>query len=65
MQTLKCYINIQVDVLQKIISSTKSETLFVYMNPKYKDVFAEEKFEIIAELKTKRYLEAVVYKLKI
>ncbi len=51
-------------VLTKIISSTTSETWFVYMNPKYKNAFTPDKFEVVKELKTKRYLEAMVYKLK-
>ncbi|MDP1801392.1 MAG: class I SAM-dependent methyltransferase [Bacteroidota bacterium] len=51
-------------VLQRIINSTTAETWFVYMNPKYKDAFTKEKFEVVEELKTKRYLEAVIYRLK-
>lgn len=51
-------------VLTKIISSTTSETWFVYMNPKYKAAFTKDKFEVVKELKTKRYLEAMVYHLK-
>lgn len=51
-------------VLARIISTTKSETWFVYLNPKYKDAFANDKFEVMKELKTKRYLEAVIYRLK-
>ncbi len=50
-------------VLERIISQTNSETWFVYMNPKYKAAFTKDKFEILHEIKTKRYLEAVVYKL--
>lgn len=52
-------------VLARISSQTHSETWFVYMNPKYKTAFANDKFEIVKELKTKRYLEAVIYKLKV
>ncbi len=51
-------------VLKRIINSTTSETWLVYMNPKYKEAFTKEKFEVIEELKTKRYLEAVIYKIK-
>jgi 16S rRNA G966 N2-methylase RsmD len=51
-------------VLARIISSTNSETWFVYMNPKYKTAFTNDKFEVVKELKTKRYLEAVIYRLK-
>lgn len=52
------------NVLAKIIDQTQSETWFIYMNPLYSKVFTPEKFEIITELKTKRYLEAIIYKLK-
>lgn len=52
------------NVLSKIIEQTQSETWFIYMNPLYSKVFTPEKFEIITELKTKRYLEAIIYKLK-
>ena len=51
-------------VLAKIISATTSQTWLVYMNPKYKDAFTQDKFELVKELKTKRYLEAIVYRLK-
>ena len=51
-------------VLGKIAASTTSETWFVYMNPKYAQVFTKEKFEVLHELKTKRYLEALIYKQK-
>lgn len=52
------------NVLSKITEQTQSETWFVYMNPLYSNAFYFEKFEIITELKTKRYLEAIIYKLK-
>ncbi|MDO9000569.1 MAG: class I SAM-dependent methyltransferase [Bacteroidota bacterium] len=52
-------------VLRKIISSTNSETWFVYMNPKYSQVFTPDKFDLINEVKTKRYLEAKIFRLKI
>lgn len=52
-------------VLSKIISTTSSETWFVYMNPMFLEVFKHEKIEIVMELKTKKYLEAIIYKLKI
>lgn len=51
-------------VLARITLSTNSETWFVYMNPKYKDAFTKDKFEVLHEIKTKRYLEAMVYRLK-
>ena len=51
-------------VLNQISSSTIKETWFVYMNPKYSKVFTAEKFETVFEIKTKRYLEAIIYKLK-
>ena len=52
-------------VLNRIVASTKEETWFVYMNPKYANKFIPEKFESVFEFKTKRYLEAVIYKLKL
>ncbi|MBA2610882.1 MAG: class I SAM-dependent methyltransferase [Bacteroidetes bacterium] len=52
------------NVLERILSFTKTETWFVYMNPKYAEVFVESKFEKLRELKTKRYLEAVIYKIR-
>jgi hypothetical protein len=52
-------------VLNRIVAATKEETWFVYMNPKYANKFIPEKFEIVFELKTKRYLEAMIYKLKL
>jgi len=51
-------------VLARISSQTNSETWFVYMNPKYKAAFTKDRFEIVKELKTKRYLEAMIYRLK-
>ncbi len=51
-------------VLEKIIMSTTSETRIVYMNPMYKQAFSENKFEVVTEIKTKRYLEAIIYRLK-
>ncbi|MBL7912445.1 MAG: class I SAM-dependent methyltransferase [Bacteroidia bacterium] len=51
-------------VLQRIINSTSSETWFVYMNPKYLEAFTVDKFDLVKELKTKRYLEAIVYRIK-
>ena len=52
-------------MLNRIVASTKEETWFVYMNPKYANKFIPEKFESVFEFKTKRYLEAVIYKLKL
>ena len=51
-------------VLNKICSSTTSETYFVYMNPKHAEVFKTENFKLIAEFKTKLYIEALVFKLE-
>ncbi len=50
------------NVLHTICSNTLSETWFVYMNPQYKQPFNTKNFKLITELKTNRYLEAVVYK---
>ncbi len=51
------------NVLHTICSNTLSETWFVYMNPQYKEPFNTKNFKLVTELKTNRYLEAVVYKL--
>lgn len=49
-------------VLEKIKASTTSETWFVYMNPLFRKVFDKQGVPLVQELKTKRYLEAVIYK---
>lgn len=51
-------------VLDKIVESTKEETWFVYMNPNYLEAFSPDVFEVIYEIKTQKYLEAMVYKIK-
>jgi len=52
-------------VINRILSSTSSETWFVYMNPMYKNSFDNEKIEVVCELRTKKYLEAIIYKVKL
>jgi SAM-dependent methyltransferase len=49
-------------VLNKIIAATNSETWFVYVNPLFRKPFEEQKLELVKEIKTKKYLEAVIYK---
>ena len=49
-------------VLEKIRSSTHSETWFIYMNPLYRQRFEEQNARVVAAIKTGRYLEAVIYK---
>lgn len=51
-------------VLNKILLTTSSNTFFIYMNPTCANVFTKDKFEVVYELKTKRYLEAIIYQLK-
>lgn len=51
------------DVLERICLSTDSETWFVYMNPQYTKPFKIRQMELVREFKTKRYTEALVYKL--
>lgn len=51
-------------VISKIISSSNFETWFVYMNPMFKQCFVDDKIEVVCELRTKRYLEAIVYRVK-
>jgi SAM-dependent methyltransferase len=48
-------------VLAKIRASTHSETWFIYMNPLFPAPFAEQHSEMIREVKTWRYCEAVIY----
>ena len=52
------------NVIQKINQFTSSETYFVYMNPKHKNVFNAKQFQLIKTFKTQWYLEALVYKFK-
>jgi 16S rRNA G966 N2-methylase RsmD len=49
-------------VLSKIKTDSSQETWFIYMNPLYRQVFDELGADLISEIKTKRYLEAVIYK---
>jgi SAM-dependent methyltransferase len=51
------------EVLLKILQSTKSETYFIYMNPKYAAVFAELGLKKARVYKTRFYTEAIVYHL--
>lgn len=51
-------------VLDRIVKSTRNETWFVYMNPLFLKVFENDNFILVKEFKTRRYLEAVVYKVK-
>lgn len=51
-------------VLDKILNATSSETLFIYMNPKHIEAFDNSRFDIINTIKTKRYIEAIIYKIK-
>ncbi|MDX2172741.1 MAG: class I SAM-dependent methyltransferase [Bacteroidota bacterium] len=52
------------EVLDRILNATTSETYFIYMNPKHAGVFDDYHFELVNTIKTKRYTEAVIYKLK-
>jgi SAM-dependent methyltransferase len=51
-------------VLERILNTNTSETYFVYMNPKHVEAFDKKQFELIFEIKTRWYVEAMVYKLK-
>ena len=51
-------------VLDKILSSGKSEIWFVYMNPLYRTVFERKELEHVKTFKTRFYTEAVLYKTK-
>ena len=48
-------------VLAKVLASTTSETWFVYMNPVYRQVFAQKNIPIVREFRTRFYTEALVY----
>jgi SAM-dependent methyltransferase len=50
-------------VINKIVSGTSSETWIIYMNPRFLSPFKNDNFELVVEIKTKRYLEAMIYKL--
>ena len=50
------------DVLKKIRESTRSETWFIYMNPLFPAPFAEQRSELVREVKTWRYREAMIYR---
>jgi SAM-dependent methyltransferase len=48
-------------VLARIRASTRSETWFIYMNPLFPAPFSEQQSEVIQEVKTWRYREAMIY----
>ena len=54
--------NVLMRVLEKIRASTKSETWFIYMNPLFRQNFENQNSQLVAEIKTSHYLEAVIYK---
>jgi SAM-dependent methyltransferase len=51
-------------VLSRILASSKSETWFVYMNPLFREPFEKRKIQEVKRIKTKWYIEAVVYRLE-
>lgn len=51
-------------VVQKIIQNTRSETFFIYMNPRHASVFAELGIQKHRVYKTRFYTEAILYHLK-
>lgn len=51
-------------VLLRIVQATRSETYFVYMNPKFAAVFAELGIKKHQVYKTRFYTEAIVYHLE-
>jgi SAM-dependent methyltransferase len=53
-------------VLQNIKESVKNyprEIYCIYLNPIYNEAFKQSGFKLVREIKTKRYLEAVIYNL--
>lgn len=51
------------EVLNNILSSTKEETYFIYMNPKFQEVFSDKAIPIFKVCKTFLYTEAIIYRL--
>lgn len=49
------------EVVQKIMEQNNGNKKFVYLNPKHKEVFEELGFKKEKEIKTNKYLEAIVY----
>ncbi len=55
--------NVLRQVLIKILQNTKSETFFIYMNPRFAKVFAELGIKKDRIYKTRFYTEAIIYRL--
>ena len=55
--------NVLSEVLAKILSSTKEETYFIYMNPKFQEVFSNKTIPLFKVCKTFLYTEAIIYRL--
>lgn len=51
------------EVLSKILSSTKEETYFVYMNPMFQEAFSNASIPLFKTCKTFLYTEAIIYRL--
>lgn len=51
------------NVLQRIQKQSKSEALFIYMNPLYAKVFEQKGFKKVRTYKSGFYTEAIIYKL--
>jgi hypothetical protein len=51
------------NVLLKILQNTRSDTWFIYMNPRFSNVFAELGIKKARLYKTRFYTEAIVYHL--
>lgn len=51
-------------VVNRIVTLTRSETWFVYMNPLYLKPFEERGLENYKEFKTGLYMEAIIFRLK-
>lgn len=56
--------NVLKEVLLRIMQQTKSDTYFIYMNPKYASVFAELGVRKSRVYKTRFYTEAIIYHLQ-
>ena len=55
--------NVLKNVLLKILQSTRSDTWFIYMNPRFSEVFSELGLKKHRVYKTRFYTEAIVYHL--
>lgn len=49
--------------IKKSVDQTPRKILCIYLNPLFREEFEKLNFQLVEEIKTSRYLEAVIYKL--